>query len=60
MATKDRIFLAHASEDKPRVKQPYLEIKGWEFAPWLDAIDLIPGRNWREEISKAIEDAVFA
>ena len=57
MAAKERIFLAHASEDKPEVRKLYHRLKERGFSPWLDAIDLMPGQNWREEIPKAIEDA---
>lgn len=57
MATKNRIFLAHASEDKPRVQQLYNQLKKQGFSPWLDAIDLIPGQNWEIEIPKAIKRA---
>ena len=57
MATKNRIFLAHASEDKHQVQQLYQQLKERGFSPWLDATDLIPGQNWREEIPKVIENA---
>lgn len=57
MATKDRIFLAHASEDKPQVRKLYQHLMEQGFSPWLDVFDLVPGQNWREEIPKAIEDA---
>jgi hypothetical protein len=52
-----RIFLAHASEDKPQVRQLYDALKAQGFAPWLDEVDLIPGQVWREEIPKAIRRA---
>lgn len=57
MTTKNRIFLAHASEDKPQVRQLYNDLKARGFDPWLDDVDLIPGKNWREEIPKAIKNA---
>ena len=57
MAVKNRIFLAHASEDKSRVKQLYKNLKEKGFSPWLDSFDLVPGQNWREEIAKAIKNA---
>ena len=57
MVDRGRIFLAHASEDKPRVKQLYKQLREKGFEPWLDANDLIAGQNWREEIPKAIKTA---
>ena len=57
MLTDNRIFLAHASEDKPQVKQLYKQLRERGFNPWLDTIDLVPGQNWREEIPRAIKTA---
>lgn len=54
---KKRIFLAHASEDKPQVRALYDQLKEKGFSPWLDAIDLIPGQDWEKEIRNAIEEA---
>lgn len=57
MANRDRIFLAHAAEDKPKVRDLYDRLKARGLEPWLDEIDLIPGQIWREEIPKAINSA---
>jgi len=57
MTIANRIFLAHASEDKPLVQELYTRLKAKGFLPWLDTEDLIPGQNWREEIPKAIRMA---
>lgn len=50
-----RIFLAHASEDKPAVRDLYYKLKQCGYIPWLDEIDLLPGQLWRDEIPKAIK-----
>lgn len=57
MSGHQRIFLGHASEDKPQVRELYDQLKSHGFSPWLDAVDLIPGQNWRDEIPNAIKDA---
>ena len=57
MAEQKRIFLGHASEDKPEVSDLYHQLKSRGLTPWLDAIDLMPGQNWRIEIPKAIKSA---
>ena len=50
-----RIFISHAREDGEKVRMLYDRLKKVGFSPWLDAVDLIPGRNWHEEIQKIIE-----
>jgi len=56
-----RVFLCHASSDKPRVRGVYLQLRQSGFLPWLDEEDLLPGQDWRAQISKAVRqaDAVF-
>ncbi|MFM7439971.1 MAG: toll/interleukin-1 receptor domain-containing protein, partial [Snowella sp.] len=49
-----RIFLAHAKEDKPQVRQLYQKLRDAGYQPWLDEINLIAGQNWQNEIPKAI------
>jgi formylglycine-generating enzyme required for sulfatase activity len=57
MTLSSRVFLAHASEDKPAVRRLYQELKARGFEPWLDEEDLVGGQNWKVEIPKAIEGA---
>lgn len=57
MTSSRRVFLAHANEDKPQIRQLYAALKDRGFEPWLDEKDLVPGRLWREEIPKAIRGA---
>ncbi len=56
------VFLCHAKEDKPAVRELYhqLTAEGW-MDVWLDEIKLLPGQNWDMEIEKAVEvsDAVI-
>ena len=56
-AKHPKVFLAHAREDKKRVRDLYTRLKDLGFNPWLDEIDLLPGQNWKVEIRKAILDA---
>jgi hypothetical protein len=55
---KLRVFLCHASQDKPVVRELYqrLNAEGW-IDPWLDEEKLLPGQNWDLEIEKAVEAA---
>ncbi len=58
---KLRVFLCHASQDKPVVRELYQRLlaESW-IDPWLDEVKLIPGQDWNLEIEKAVEasDAV--
>ena len=59
---KLRVFLCHASQDKPVVRELYqrFNTEGW-IDPWLDEEKLLPGQDWDLEIEKAVEfaDAVI-
>jgi hypothetical protein len=59
---KLRVFLCHASQDKPVVRELYQRLlaEGW-IDPWLDEEKLLPGQDWDMEIEKGAEvaDAVI-
>ncbi len=57
MATNNCIFLAHASEDKPRVRELYDQLTSKGFSPWMDKVDVMPGQLWGVEIPRAIKSA---
>ncbi len=52
-----RVFLCHASQDKPAVRKLYRYLKQHGIQPWLDEIDLLPGENWEVEIPNAIDNS---
>ena len=52
-----QIFIAHAKEDYLKVLEIYNKLEKAGYKPWLDKKDLIPGQNWREEISKVIRES---
>jgi len=51
-----QVFLAHASEDKDKVRQLRERLSSEGVKPWLDEIDLEPGTVWPVEIPKAIRN----
>jgi hypothetical protein len=55
---KLRVFLCHASQDKPVVRELYKRLlaEGW-IDPWLDEEKLLPGHDWDLEIEKAVESS---
>jgi formylglycine-generating enzyme required for sulfatase activity len=53
-----RVFLCHASQDKPAVRDIYSRLKSETWIdPWLDEVKLLPGMDWEVEIFKAIREA---
>jgi len=53
-----RVFLCHASQDKPKVRGLYERLKAELCIDlWLDAEKLLPGQDWDLEIQKAIRAA---
>jgi len=41
-----KVFLCHASGDKPAVHDLYRCLRSDRVAPWLDEEDLLPGQDW--------------
>jgi TIR domain len=55
---KLRIFLCHASQDKPVVRELYQRLLAEDWIdPWPDDERLLPGQDWNLEIEKAVEAA---
>ena len=55
MAQVYDVFLSHNSKDKPAVREIAEALRARGLVPWLDVIDLIPGRPWQEALEKIIE-----
>jgi formylglycine-generating enzyme required for sulfatase activity len=49
-----RLFVCHASEDKPRVRGLVRWLREDGFDPWLDEERLLPGHDWQHEIATAV------
>ena len=56
-----KIFICHASEDKPAVRELCRRLREAGFAPWLDERELLPGQDWDDRIHAALRacDAVL-
>ena len=52
-----KVFLCHASADKPAVRDLYRRLEDDGVDAWLDSEDLIPGQNWQVEIPNAVQDS---
>lgn len=51
------VFLCHASEDKPIVRELYNRLSKDGINIWLDEEKLLPGQDWQLEISKAVKNS---
>lgn len=58
---KLKVFLCHASENKPIVKDLNDDLVAAGYQPWLDSDVLLPGMDWDLEIKKGLKasDAVI-
>ena len=56
-----KVFLCHASADKPAVRKLYRYLRSKGMDPWLDVEKLLPGQRWEAEIPKALyaSDAII-
>lgn len=52
-----RVFLNHASEDKPIVRVLNNRLKDDGVDPWLDEEKLLAGHDWEREIRRAVNDS---
>jgi hypothetical protein len=56
-----KVFLCHASADKPKVRDLYRYLRRRGIKPWFDEIELVGGQDWQVEIPKALatSDAII-
>ncbi|MBE0682921.1 MAG: TIR domain-containing protein [Anaerolineales bacterium] len=52
-----KVFLCHASGDKPQVRVLYKHLVAEGVDAWLDQEKLLPGQDWRVEIPRAVQEA---
>jgi outer membrane protein assembly factor BamD (BamD/ComL family) len=52
-----KVFLCHASGDKPLVRELYKRLIAEGVDAWLDQEKLLPGQDWRVEIPRAVREA---
>lgn len=57
--TGGRIFLCHAQEDKPAVRDLYDKLRADGLNPWLDERDIAPGVEWDPEIRRVIKYSTY-
>lgn len=50
-----KVFINYAREDKVAARKLYAGLVGAGHEPWLDEECLLPGMNWKAEITRAME-----
>lgn len=51
-----KIFISYASGDRAQARELYAYLAEQGTDPWLDTEDLLPGQDWKMEISKALDE----
>ena len=51
------VFLCHASDDKPRVRELYTFLRKAGVDVWFDEERLLPGQDWELEIRRALRNS---
>ena len=52
-----KVFLCHSSADKDAVGRLHASLLRDGLQPWLDAVDLSPGVEWKTEIERAVRES---
>lgn len=58
MATKHplKVFISYASADREQAQKLHAHLLSLGADPWLDTENLLPGQDWKVEISKALDE----
>lgn len=54
-----KIFLSYAREDKDKVEKIYTKFLQYNFDPWMDIKNILPGENWQNSVENAIKNSDF-
>lgn len=55
----DQVVISYAKEDFQMAERIAMDLRAAGINPWLDAEKLIPGQNWKNEITKAIKESRY-
>ena len=59
MDDKNTVFISYAREDASSAERLYMDLRKANIDAWLDTKCLLPGQNWKREISKAIKNSAY-
>ena len=57
MGKPDWIFLSYARENAKIVEDIYEQCQKADFNPWMDTKNIVPGREWEDEIKNALKNS---
>lgn len=52
-----KVFLCHASQDRPIVHELHRKLRISRFRPWMDVEDILPGQDWNLAIRRALRES---
>lgn len=53
------VFISYAREDARHAERLYMDLRAAEINAWLDTRCLLPGQDWRREITRIIQGAAY-
>jgi len=53
------VFISYAREDARHAERLYMDLRAAEINAWLDTRCLLPGQNWKREITRVIRGAAY-
>ncbi len=57
--SRAKVFISYAHPDVEPAQRLYYNLKESGHDPWLDSESLLPGKNWKIEIRKAMKDCRY-
>lgn len=51
-----KLFISYASGDRSKAQELHAYLSTHGMNPWLDTENLLPGQDWKMEISKALDE----
>jgi hypothetical protein len=54
-----KVFISYAREDARHAERLYMDLRSNEVDAWLDTRCLLPGQNWKREITKVIRESAY-
>lgn len=54
-----KVFISYAREDARHAERLYMDLRRNQIDAWLDTRCLLPGQNWRREITKVIRESAY-
>ncbi len=57
--TETKIFISYGERDKTIANKLYHDLKNAGATPWMDTENILPGKDWKIEITQAIKNSTY-